>query len=535
MKETFANDPSRFERLLLLGLLLLILGGLKLSFNPGIGRNSLDGDYYYQIARNVSEGNGLKTNLSLYLKGFKHFPHESNMAPLWPLALGYTGRIVGLPRAAALLPETLYLIDLLLLYFLANVLAVRMTGEPSARFVIPGGRTLDLGHVAVLLLGTNIRFFEFTSLPYTEALGFFFLLSALLALDRCRHGHLGWAAAAGLLAAAGFMTRAQLIGVMVAVPLALTLVSIRQRRFLALAATAVLSSVAAILPWAWHLSSFIQPFRVWPMINMGSYRTTPEIAAFSTRVPLETLWERFADRALGLRVAFSPSDPNSYLFSFGLVAWLPLLAIAKILSGLLNLVREGRALLNPRYLAPMATVLASGALLAPVHDGHFHYFKEWLFGFRHGLPLILLILPALVLLTKMSHRWLGWIAWGLVVASLATGLARTSGLLTLKFPSGLLGPEPQLVAWLDGQTPRPSVVTTNSQTLSALSRSGYHWITCQNDSESTLGLLEFAGANYVLLYPGEEKCSFLQGLEDRLELIKVFGDDGFQIGVLKAR
>ena len=86
---------DRRQRLLLLALLMLGFLGLKLAFNPGIGRNSLDGDFYYQIARNVQEGRGLKTNLSLYHQGIKSFPQKTNMAPLWPLTLGYSGRWMG--------------------------------------------------------------------------------------------------------------------------------------------------------------------------------------------------------------------------------------------------------------------------------------------------------------------------------------------------------------------------------------------------------------------------------------------------------
>ena len=79
-------------------LLLAILGALmalKLSFSPGVwwGR---DGIYFLQVARHVSEGEGLASNTSLYHQGFRSFPHRVNQSPIWPVVLGYSGRWFGL-------------------------------------------------------------------------------------------------------------------------------------------------------------------------------------------------------------------------------------------------------------------------------------------------------------------------------------------------------------------------------------------------------------------------------------------------------
>ena len=79
------------ERHVLLLILLCLLAALKWGYNPGLGRNALDGDYYYQIARHVAEGDGLVTSVSLYHQGFKELPHPINIYPLWPLLLGYSG------------------------------------------------------------------------------------------------------------------------------------------------------------------------------------------------------------------------------------------------------------------------------------------------------------------------------------------------------------------------------------------------------------------------------------------------------------
>jgi sucrose-phosphate synthase len=56
--------------------------------------------------------------------------------------------------------------------------------------------------------------------------------------------------------------------------------------------------------------------------------------------------------------------------------------------------------------------------------------------------------------------------------------------------SGLSGPEVPLVKWLDSQDPKPTVITTHSQILSAFSRSYFHWIDCKVSAAHTIALLE---------------------------------------------
>ncbi len=123
------------EGWLLTVLLLAGLALLKLEFNPGLGRDFLDGNYYFQIAQHVERGEGLKTHVSLYHQGLKSFPHAANVAPIWPLALGYLGRWVDLWKLCETLPEALYLVDLLLLFLLADRLfgAARSAARRPAR------------------------------------------------------------------------------------------------------------------------------------------------------------------------------------------------------------------------------------------------------------------------------------------------------------------------------------------------------------------------------------------------------------------
>ena len=85
---------------MLLAAILLSLLTQKLAFDPEpIGHGRADGSFYYQVARHVASGDGLRTSVSLYNQGLRELPAPTTITPLWPLVLGATGRWIGLPRA----------------------------------------------------------------------------------------------------------------------------------------------------------------------------------------------------------------------------------------------------------------------------------------------------------------------------------------------------------------------------------------------------------------------------------------------------
>lgn len=523
----------RRERRALLVLLLLLLGGLKAAYDPGLGRNSLDGDYYYNVARHVAEGDGLVTSASLYHQGFKSLPHPTNIYPLWPLLLGFTGRILPLNVAAALLPEILYFVSLLLLYSLANRVIERIRGRPEP-FVLGGGRALDLGHLAVLLFGVNAIFFEFTSLPYTEGLGFALAFAALLALERSTSaGPLPWAATAGGLAALAYLARAQMITVVIAVVGALALTSLRRRERLVAAAVAAGTAILVVLPWLLYLASFIEPFEPRVLLDFGAYRETPEIEAFSSAYPVGPgLWNRVADLALGVRAAFHPwGGMTSYVGSFGLAAFAVPLALLQLLLHPGRWRRLMGAVTRPETAVVTATTAAAAAMVLPLHFLHLRFLWEWRFGFRHGLPYGLLVLVAVAYLLVHGEPLVRRLVLALVAISLLAGSARTAELLAAPPRWGLTAPERELVDWLDAQSPRPVVLTTNAQPLSVYSRAGFHWMECRENAEKTRTMLRLLPIDYVLVYRPESQCPFIQGVPE-LEPVRRFGEGGEEIWVL---
>ena len=216
--------------LVLFALLMTFFLVQKIDFNPTpVGHKRSDATFYYQIAQHVEAGEGLRTSVSLYNKGLRDLPAPTTIYPAWPLLLGWCGRLVGLDRAAWLVPECLFFLDLLLLYFLANRLGRAAGNSVLLRF--RGWPILDLGLLAVLVLGTNSVFFDYTSTPWTEGLAFALLFGALLALPTRLEGWLlTRAALAGVLGGLGYLARSQLIGLPLAIAAPLAIAGIRSPR-----------------------------------------------------------------------------------------------------------------------------------------------------------------------------------------------------------------------------------------------------------------------------------------------------------------
>lgn len=515
----------RLLPLALLFLLLLALLPLKARFEFGLGPRAHDADYYYDIARHVADGHGLRSNLSLYFQGFQSFPHRVTQSPVWPLALGAAGGVLGIDAVATRLPNLLYFVDLILLYFLALRLQARIAGTRPGLLFRPGW-PLNFGHVAVLLFATNIRFFRFTSVPNNEALAFLWIFSALLALDRAaERNDLRWSALAGLLGALALLTRVQALAAIGVVPVVLCAVSRDGRRSIALAAAALAGAVLAMIPWALYLASWTDALTLNALLGMETQYETPKLGVLSHTRSTPGLWPTLLDRFEGLRIAFDPNNSQSYVHHFNAAVYLLPLAALQLAWVLLRRPLPRRLELAPRHALVVATLGMGLGMLLPVHMSHMAFSKEWLFGFRHGLPLLFLILPALAYLDAHAARALQIATAAVLALSLAMNAVDMKKLFETKFRTGLLPHEAQLVQWFDTQVPLPKVVTTRPWELGTYSRSGYHWILCNSDPAQTLRLLRDAGADYVVLFEADRGCPFAAGLfPQHLRIVRVFGD-----------
>jgi hypothetical protein len=490
----------------------------KLGFDPvPVGHHRADGTFYYQVARHVAQGDGLVTSVSLYEQGLRGMPARTNIYPLWPLVLGGVGRLVGLDRAATLLPELLFFVDLLLLYVLACRTGRCLGAEVLLR--IRGAPLVDVGHVAVLLLGSNAIFFAFTSLPWTEALAFCLLFAAPLALDRAqRSGRApAWAALAGALAGLAFLTRSQFLAAPLAVVAALALGG---RRGLGLAAVAAAAALAVVAPWVLFVASLPGEFAVRALVDFSAYRETPGLLPFSGFQEFDSLAARLADMAGGLLYAFAPGSRFGYIASFGGAVYLVPVALALLAWQAVRRRLDWRALASERARLPVCVVLLWAGCLLPVHAQHATFPVPWWFHWRHGLPMLLGILVAFCWL------WRGGLALrALALALLVTGLggAWVAGnpLGADPRPPGLF--ELEFFAWLDGHEEPPVVLSTQCREIALWSNAVTHWTRCEESVERTRAQLAHLPIDYFVVYPGEKRCRFANGLGKELERVRRFG------------
>ncbi len=483
--------------LLILVAIILPLG-VAISRVPGGDTEfGVDGSYYFQVARHVAEGHGLVTSVDLYHQGLRQLPSKTNIYPLWPLLLGLAGRVMPITVAARAVPRLLFILDLMLLY----LLAVRLT--PPAR----PAPILNAGHLAVLLFGCNAIFFVSCAFPYTEALAFLLLFASLLCVERSP-------AAAGAIAGLAFLTRSQMLLLCIAIPLAYAI----DRRWRA-ALVAAFAAAIAILPWVLFLATFVKPLT--PSALIGMDHQTPAIPEYPLSFPSQGLagWLR------GLIVAFNPASPFSFVQSFGVAALLvPIGAVHAV-------ARRARFGLTTK-----ATLLAGAALSLSLAGVHQRFFLEWLFGYRHGLPFILLLVCAVIELLFHGGRSVRIGALAICATSViigAIGIGRTVTASPHPWPRAA---DAELATWLAGHDPNAIVLSTNAQILSAVSRANFRWAACDDDPNTIRLMLHLVKTDYVAAYDGEQQCSFLRGLVGpELQVVGTFGPFPQRVFLMRPR
>ncbi len=510
------------QRILSVALLVVLLVGvfvLKQRLDYGLGKYANDADYYYTIARSVSEGDGLQSNLSLYYQGFKELPHRVTTSPVWPLTLGAVGAVVGLGRASYGLPLALYLLDVVLLFVLARRLHRAIA--PDAGSWLGADSPIGIGWIAAFVLATNAVFFQFTYVPNNEAMAFALIFASLLCVDRAaRASAARWAFAAGLLGGLALLTRVQALGATVAILLGFGLLAWRHADARRLPWIALAGTLLPFVPWVAWLASWNERIPLGALLGQDTQRETPELTPFAHSFVPESAWAFLLDRLKGLGVAFDWRSPESYVSHFGGLAYLVPLALLLLAWRFLRADAGERLALPRERVLPIVVVLAGLGMLLPVHAAHVTFYFDWLFGFRHGLPLVLLIVPAIAFLD--AQRAPAWrVLAGVVVASaLVTNVLGLQALFDRKLKYGLNAGERQLVEWVGRQRPLPTLVTTQPWMFGAFSRAGYHWILCRHSADQTLKLLRLTGADYVVVRHGDQKCGYIDGIVPD-ELVRV--------------
>ncbi len=521
-----AAPSTRGERAVLAGL-MLVLVALKVRANARVDDYGVDGSLYLDFAQHVRDGAGLVTDASLYHAGFPTFPHPSPIYPVWPWLLGMVGRIAPLEAAAPWVATACYLGSLLLAYAWARRVA------PGPLF--PEVPVLDAGHLAVVLLGLNDRYFEHTTKPYTEGLAFLVLFAALLRFRGYfeRPGPLrglecgAWlgllllvraqmiVAAAGWFAAAGWM--------------ALTVGPRRPRIEGLIAGTAGFATTLA--PYLLHVRGYLPGAGLGDLLRFERFQATPGLARLELLVATDGPWDWLRDRARGFLVAFDEGSAYSYFKAFGAIYWSVPLALLVLGAEQLRAARAGERPWR-RLVAPGAQhglfllVFATGWFLS-LHVLHKATFTEWNFAMRHALPCLFLFGMANVALLRRAGvpRLVGTF---LLAVTVHRGVGEVAGVAdTLRFSRADVRSRDGIVRLL-GATVRargPIVVATpRAQRLAAWTAGvGLHGVYAQTTFPEVLHMVDTLGVTLLAVPVDGEQPAFLDAPEVPEHLVPVLG------------
>jgi hypothetical protein len=177
-------------------------------------------------------------------------------------------------------------------------------------------------------------------------------------------------------------------------------------------------------------------------------------------------------------------------------------------------------------LAPYAVLFSAIAFVASLNLFHETFFISWLFGWRHGLPYILAIVLAIASLAHAESRVLR-IATGAVVAvTIATAAVALTRDVIRTPPTAPSPGELQMIEWLGkNHVGVPTLLTTHAQQLAVIYDAKFHWALCADPPAKTLQLIEKLPIDYVVVYPDERGCSFIDAriLAPHLRVAASFG------------
>lgn len=486
-------------------LLCLLLVPLKLATLPApTGPFLIDGSYYYQIARHVAEGEGFKTSVSLYHEGLDPLPAPARIYPLWPLLLGTIGRATDLMTAARTIPTLLFFLDIFLLYELVRRVAVRFSHESA-----PAAGAALTPTLVVAAFSANFAFWFTTSEPYTEGLAFALAFGSLLVLDSAAlKASPSRGAVAGMLASLAYLTRSQMLLVIVAIAFALIAAAFWGRRLGTVAFAFLSGATLTVVPWRLYLLTH-------PVARQ-------DIGRFVTWIESGSLGAYLADRAPGFVVAFDPRSQLSYFNSFGV--WVAAVPLAVLWLAWQARSRSVPAVVQAEWVLPATAVLIGLANHAALIHRHAQLLLPWLFGWRHG---ILFVFPLVIAATYLLTRPMASIRVGtavLLVVSALSGWARIYAAPPVS--RGLSPAERELVSWVAGRPDVPVLLATRAQSLGMLTRARIHWTECDEPPQQTRLMLARLPITHVVMYERDRPCSFAQGLQDVLEVDRWFGRPG---------
>jgi len=507
MTRTSIAPAGNFRRAFsaaLLGLILLVCAALKIKHNDRPFLTGADGGLYTDIAEHVRDGDGLVTDISLYNHGYPRFPHPTAIYPAWPLLYGAAGRLVPLGVAGTWLPTVGYFAALIFAYLWA---------APLGRAGRRPGPWANPGHALVIFLGLNGKFFAYTSLPFTEGLGYALLFACLWRFRKIGGSpSLAHGVEMGVWLAALMLVRSHFLIVALAALLALGWSARRfpVRRGWLKPVVAAAVFVAALVPWYVRISRFVPRNRLAAIVRYDQARANDLLSPFRALAPAADLPSFVKDRLAGLGTAFSPTGESSYAANFHGLPYAFVLALVAAAGSLLIRRRKCSSqdawpVAGHRGFEAAFLVLFSAGAFASLQLMHMDVAQPWLFGHRHALMMTVPFFLAWWLLAR-SRRLPAVVA--AVAIGLYTVVASAGDCLTAGVDDTLAAERWKPVRqWLEERRPavgadRPVVAASGllPQFLAPqLPGFGFHGVYQSTTEEDLRTLFERLGAGLLIL------------------------------------
>lgn len=496
------RDPIRT----LFGVVMLAIAVPRLMFSLYVRDFGADGGYYSNIARNVRDGNGLTTDLSIFHQGFPHFPYPTPVYPVWPFVYGMVAKVAPLEVVGVWLPTVAWVAIVAFAFVLGRRLAPRISLAP-----LPIPQTLHGGHVFALVTALTSELAKATSAPYTEGVAFILLFGCML------RGPVLWrrlGAVAGIEFGVWLilllLVRSQFIVVGIAAAMCVPFAALRRPR----AAVAFALGAGLVAFGSWHayeawVGTFLPSPTLQTYIRFDLARAPSALSEVPVMAPDEGLAARLSAIASGFQGAFWIFDNSaSYYhlhgaFIHAVVLALPLLALRA---------RHWRLLL--RFLrspagpgAAFVTASAIGLMLS-LHTVHKVYGASWVFGSRHGIPSLFIVATCMLLLLRSRGAW-RWVGVLLLLLGTYTGwrqlvlLANDRMVDSWKAPS-LLGYRSEIRGFMLGELERRGELTMGVERPEAQRLAwrtpgvGFHWLTETTTVEDATVLVRDLGVDYIV-------------------------------------
>lgn len=441
---------------------------------------NIDGGYYFDIAKHVRDGFGLKTRASLYHKGYEYFPHPTAIYPLWPIVLGYASKLLPLKIMAIWLPTIFYFLSLIFAYRWSN------TMWPGPLFSVM--KNINAGHFLVLILGINTSYIYFTSLPYTEALSFT-LLFVFLTRTKTLFTNTNFlnAIEIGIWMGILILCRVQFLifALSMAIVYAYAIIFSNNRfRYLLFCIISAISIIVVMMPHWIYVTSFAKA-PAWFDFTYFSVKTNDLLSTPDFSIKDLSFLDFIIDRASGFFVAFDFKSKQGYYKIFQVFIYLiPLSIIALgfdkqyckfLLKKFVNF--------NNNNLALLYTLLFSILNFFLIHYLHNNYISKWFFHRRHAIPVVFLIFLSFVYLSKRSKRTTNILLCGIFIIGYIGACINIYGILNyLKLQPLINKDRIQLVEWLDNESSKKQdelTIAINANEAQRLvwrsDNINYHW------------------------------------------------------------